>query len=104
VTTHLSIVLFLPLAGALIGCFLPAARSHWGVLAGSVAAAAYAVAIAIDFDGAFGLQYVTNEEWIEELGIHYALGIDGLNVWLVLLTALLWVGSIVYAFRAERFF
>jgi NADH-quinone oxidoreductase subunit M len=27
----------------------------------------------------------------------------GLNLWLIVLTALLWVGSIVYAWRAERF-
>ena len=57
-----------------------------------------------DFDrGADGLQYVTDDAWISELGIRWSLGVDGLNLWLILLTALLWVGAIVYAWRAERF-
>ena len=33
-----------------------------------------------------GLQYVTDDKWIPELGIRYKLGIDGLNLWLVALT------------------
>src|SRR5215213_2409097 len=103
-TIHLSIVLFLPLAGAVVGAFLPAVRSHWGVLAGSVGTALYAIVLAFDFDrGVDGLQYVTDDAWISELGIHWSLGVDGLNVWLILLTALLWVGAIVYGWRAERF-
>ena len=39
-----------------------------------------------DFDTAGGLQYVTDDAWIPELGIRYKLGIDGLNLWLILLT------------------
>jgi NADH-quinone oxidoreductase subunit M len=93
-TIHLSIVIFLPLAGAVVGAFLPAARSHWGILAGSVGAALYAIVMAFDFDrGADGLQYVTDDAWISELGIRWSLGVDGLNLWLILLTALLWVGT-----------
>ena len=38
-----------------------------------------------------GLQYVTDETWIPELGIHYKLGVDGLNLFLIALTALLFV-------------
>src|SRR5687767_11391152 len=103
-TIHLSIVIFLPLAGALVGAFLPAGRSHWGILAGSAGTALYAIVMAFDFDRAGeGLQYVTDDAWISELGIRWSLGVDGLNLWLILLTALLWVGAIVYAWRAERF-
>ena len=103
-TIHLSIVIFLPLAGALVGTLLPARHSQWGVLAGSVGSALYAIVMAFDFDrGVDGLQYVTDDAWISELGIRWSLGVDGLNLWLIVLTALLWVGSIVYAWRAERF-
>ena len=103
-TIHLSIVIFLPLAGALVGAFLPARSSHWGVLAGSVGTALYAIVMAFDFDRSVdGLQYVTDDAWISELGIRWSLGVDGLNLWLIVLTALLWVGAIVYAWRAGRF-
>ena len=40
-----------------------------------------------------GLQHVTDVTWISELGIHYKLGVDGLNLFLILLTALLWVAA-----------
>ena len=91
-TIHLSIVLFLPLATGLAGAFLPRAVGRWVVLAGTVAVLAYVVAMIADFAaGTRGLQYVTDAAWITELGIRYQLGIDGLNLFLVALTAIAWV-------------
>ena len=55
-TIHLSILLFLPLAGGLIGAFLPREMARWAVLAATVAALAYAIALLIDFDAGGGLQ------------------------------------------------
>jgi NADH-quinone oxidoreductase subunit M len=100
-TIHLSIVLFLPLATGLIGAFLPRGLARWAVLAGTVAVLAYAIVLLADFDsGARGLQYVTDDEWISELGIRYQLGIDGINLFLVVLTAVAWVAcTLVAAFR-----
>jgi NADH-quinone oxidoreductase subunit M len=101
VTIHLSIILFLPLATGIIGALLPRGMARWAVLAGTVAVLAYAVVLLFDFDsGARGLQYVTDDEWIPELGIRYQLGIDGLNLFLVVLTAIGWVAcTLVAAFR-----
>jgi NADH-quinone oxidoreductase subunit M len=101
VTIHLSIVLFLPLATGLVGALLPPRVGRWVVLAGTVAVLAYAIIMLADFDrGAGGLQYVTDEEWISELGIRYQLGIDGLNLFMVVLTALAWVPcTLVACFR-----
>ena len=57
----------------------------------------YAIALIADFDrGGAGLQYVTDDKWISELGIRYQLGIDGLNLFLVALTALLWVPATIW--------
>src|SRR5687768_7109606 len=50
-----------------------------------------------DFDPrARGLQYLTDDEWIPDLGIHYRLGVDGLNLWLVALTTLLFAASALW--------
>ena len=50
------------------------------------------IALLVDFEsGGAGLQYVTNDRWIPELGIRYQLGIDGLNLFMVALTAVAWV-------------
>ena len=62
----------------------------------------YAIALIADFDrGADGLQYVTDDDWISELGIRYQLGVDGLNLFLVALTALLWVPATIWAALRE---
>jgi NADH-quinone oxidoreductase subunit M len=99
-TIHLSIVLFLPLAAGLVGAFLPRGMARWAVLAGTVAVLAYAIAMLADFESGGGLQYVTDDEWIAELGIRYQLGIDGLNLFMVVLTAVAWVPcTLVAAFR-----
>ncbi|MBN1529049.1 MAG: hypothetical protein JW895_08310, partial [Thermoleophilaceae bacterium] len=83
-TIHLSIVLFLPLAAAVVAAFLPARTARWVVLAGTVGVLGYAIAMLADFDsGAGGLQWVTDDRWIPELGIRYQLGVDGLNLFMV---------------------
>jgi NADH-quinone oxidoreductase subunit M len=101
VTIHLSIILFLPLATGLLGAFLPRGYARWSVLAGTVAVLAYVIVMLADFDsGVRGLQYVTDDKWIPELGIRYQLGIDGLNLFMVALTAVAWVPcTLVAAFR-----
>jgi NADH-quinone oxidoreductase subunit M len=101
VTVHLSIVLFLPVATGLIGALLPPRLGRWLVLAGTLAVLAYAIVILADFDhGSAGLQYVTDDGWISELGIRYQLGIDGINLFMVVLTAIAWVPcTLVACFR-----
>ena len=47
-----------------------------------------------DFDsGAAGLQHTVDDSWIPGLGVRYSLGVDGINLFLVLLTAVLWLGG-----------
>jgi NADH-quinone oxidoreductase subunit M len=101
-TIHLSIVLFLPLATGVIGAFLPRI-GRWVVLAGSVGVLAYAIVMIADFGGGTeGLRYVTDDAWISELGIRYQLGIDGLNLFLVALTAIAWVPCTLVSCLRER--
>ena len=96
-TIHLSIVVFLPLAAALVAAFLPARAGRWLVVAATVGVLGYAIALIADFDrGTAALQYVTDDSWIPELGIRYQLGVDGLNLFLVALTALLWVPATIW--------
>jgi NADH-quinone oxidoreductase subunit M len=104
VTIHLSIILFLPLAAGVIGALLPRGMARWAVLAGTVAVLAYAVVMLADFEqGTGGLQYVTDDEWIPQLGIRYQLGLDGLNLFMVVLTAISWVPcTLVAAFQEQE--
>jgi NADH-quinone oxidoreductase subunit M len=98
VTLHLSIMLFLPLAAGVVGLLVPERVAPRVALGGALLTLAYAVLYLVDFEsGSAGLQRVTQETWIAELGIDYALGLDGLNVLLVALTALLWAASTLWA-------
>jgi NADH-quinone oxidoreductase subunit M len=97
-TLDLSIMLFIPLAFGVIGLMVPERLASKVALVGTLLAAAYAVLYVADFDTAQGgLQYVTDETWIAELGISYKLGLDGLNLFLVLLTTVLWFACTVWA-------
>jgi len=101
---HLSILLWLPLAAGVLA-LLAAPAARWIAVAGSLLALVVAIAFAADFEvGRPGLQHVTDETWIAALGIHYKLGLSGLNVLLVLLAAVLWAPATLWAAqtRPER--
>ena len=102
-TIHLSILIFWPLAAAVLAALLPRRAAPVLGLAGALVPLGYAVVMLADFEaGARGLQYVTDDEWIPELGIRYALGVDGLSLWLIALTTLLFAFSALWlAFRPE---
>src|SRR3954447_11543353 len=48
-----------------------------------------AVVVAIAYNTGAGMQFVENVNWIPAIGAHYALGVDGIGLTLVLLTAFL---------------
>jgi NADH-quinone oxidoreductase subunit M len=71
-----------------------------GVLAliGSLGALGLAIGYIADYSpGTTGLAHVTDVVWISELGIHYKLGISGLNVFLVGLATLLFAAATIAA-------
>jgi len=97
-TFHLSILVFLPLAAGLVGAFLPAQITRWLVTAATVVVLGIVVWMIADFDtGSGGLHYVTDDAWIAELGIRYSLGVDGLSLFLLFLTAVAWVFAAVWS-------
>jgi NADH-quinone oxidoreductase subunit M len=94
----INVLLWLPLAVGLL-CFVAPQRMVRSVpVLGALAALALAVVLAFDFDpGAAGLQHAVDESWIPDLGVRYELGVDGISVFLVLLTALLWAAATLYS-------
>jgi len=76
------------------------AWSTSGILAliGSVIALGLTIGYIADFhSGGPALQHVTDIVWISTLGIHYKLGVSGLNVFLVGLTTLLFAAATLAA-------
>jgi NADH-quinone oxidoreductase subunit M len=98
VTIHLSIVLFWPVAFAALGAFAPRGLGKLLPLVGALVPLGYAIVMLLDFEEGGGLQWVTDDSWIAELGIRYKLGVDGLSLWLIALTALLFFASALWVY------
>jgi NADH-quinone oxidoreductase subunit M len=57
-------------------------------LIGSLASFLVTLPLIRDFDkAAHGVQFVEKTPWIQQFNVNYALGVDGISVWFVLLTA-----------------
>jgi NADH-quinone oxidoreductase subunit M len=102
VSLPLSIPLWLPAAAAFLGLFLPGVASRVLTIAGALGTFAWTIWAIVDFErGAKGLQDVTDTMWIKPLGIHYKLGIDGLNLFLIALAAFIFLVCLVWAALRE---
>ena len=98
----LTILIWLPLAVGLLGALLPAPVSSRLAVLGSLATLGIAIDFIVRFHtGGSGLQFITNRVWISALGIHYKLGLDGLNVLLVLITTIVFAAAILYSAGRE---
>jgi NADH-quinone oxidoreductase subunit M len=97
----LSILIWVPLLVSLIAAGLPRRLVGWVTAAGSLATLALAISFLARFKtGHAGLQFATDKVWIGALGIHYKLGLDGLNVALVMVTTVLFSAALIWsAFR-----
>ncbi|MDP9443806.1 MAG: NADH-quinone oxidoreductase subunit M [Actinomycetota bacterium] len=88
----LSVLGGLPLAGAVAVALLPRRRSALPKLVAltvSLVALGLTVAVALQYDADGGQQFVEQHRWISAFGAHYALGLDGIGLLLIVLTALL---------------
>jgi NADH-quinone oxidoreductase subunit M len=89
----LTILIVVPLLGAMVTAVLPA--GHQVVLPKQVAMGtsvltlALAVTMCFGYDLHGGFQFTEEHTWIKAFGAHYALGVDGLGLLMVLLTVVL---------------
>jgi NADH-quinone oxidoreductase subunit M len=94
----LTLIVFLPLGVALLGCLLPARVSGWWAFLGTLVSLGLAIALVAGFDASSGeLQETVSHSWTPDLGVSYMLGVDGLSLFLVLLTSLLWSAATLYS-------
>jgi len=100
----LSATIFLPALTGLLVLFLPRGRDREArtvALFGSLAALIASLVLAARFDpAASGFQFVEEASWIPSLGISYKVGVDGISLYLVLLTALLLPISVLASWRS----
>ncbi|KIF71996.1 NADH:ubiquinone oxidoreductase subunit M [Streptomyces sp. AcH 505] len=89
----LTVTAALPAVGAIATAAVPAARrtaAKWLALLFSLATLALAAVVLVRFEpGGDRYQLVESHAWIKDFGVRYELGVDGIGVALMALTALL---------------
>lgn len=107
----LSALIFTPLIGAIIIALLPGelVKAIRGI-ALAFSTLALAISILVVFrcgSGDFHFHLMESLDWIPSLGIRYQLGVDGISLWFVVLTAVLGVVSVgvsLYETRSAKAF
>ncbi len=86
----LTLIVFLPLAGALALIPVNDAVAKWVALGVASLVFLASLPLWILFDGSTAaMQFVETHQWIASPSIHYAVGVDGISLPLVLLTTML---------------
>jgi NADH-quinone oxidoreductase subunit M len=89
----LTVLVFLPAAGALLVMLVPAARAELAKPIGLVVTLvelALVVTLVIEFKkGQAGFQFVSQQPWISDFGVAWKVGVDGISLFLVAMTAVL---------------
>ena len=104
----LTYLTFLPVAGMLVLLFIP--KGSDGLLKGFtllVTLAAFVLSLPLAFDEVFatsgGMQYVENVQWIkigDFFQMNYHIGIDGISLWLVMLTTFIMPIAVLSTWKA----
>jgi NADH-quinone oxidoreductase subunit M len=73
---------------------------RWIALAGAVLSFLITVPLVTGFDtSTSAMQFVEYVKWIDRFNVHYHLGVDGLSVWFVLLTAFITIVVVISAWE-----
>ncbi|MEE8205878.1 MAG: NADH-quinone oxidoreductase subunit M, partial [Nitrospinaceae bacterium] len=96
-------IVFLPLIAAIIIMMMKVNGDKNGIVIGIASGASIltfvaAVVLLVKFDSHYhGMQFVQSVEWVSMLNIYYKVGVDGISLWLVVLTALLGVLAVYFS-------
>ena len=73
---------------------------RWLALAGSIVGLLVTLPLITGFDTTTSaMQFVEDVMWIERFNVHYRLGVDGISVWFVLLTAFITIVVVISAWE-----
>ena len=102
-----TVVFMLPLVGlVLVLLFARTEQAYrWGALTASLITFGVSLLLLRNFDaGIAGLQMVQKVDWItaDTFNIRYYVGVDGISIWLVLLTTFIMPLAILSSFRAIK--
>jgi len=100
----LSLVVFLPLVGALVLAAIPRANEaamKWVALITAIVTFIVSIVLAMRFDygAAADIQFGTNLPWIDAISANYHIGIDGISLPLVILSTFITLLVVIYSWE-----
>jgi NADH-quinone oxidoreductase subunit M len=100
----LSLAIWLPIAAGVLlfalGRDENAKAVRWMALVASIASFLVTIPLITGFDtGTAAMQFQENLEWIDRFRVRYHLGVDGISVWFVLLTAFITIIVVIAAWE-----
>ena len=100
----LSLLIWVPIVAGIIvlrvGSGSPG-RARWLALIGALAGLVPAIPLVAGFaNGAPSMQFVENVKWLPSFDIAWHLGVDGISLWLIVLTALTTVVIVVAGWQS----
>ncbi|MDO8588301.1 MAG: NADH-quinone oxidoreductase subunit M [Armatimonadota bacterium] len=97
----LTTITFTPLLGTIVLMLIPREKVSaikWTALLFSLPPLALSIILWFAYDWhKGGMQFTVNAPWIRDIGVYYRMGVDGLSVPMIFLTALLTTLSIIYS-------
>ena len=104
--SELDVVIFAPLVGAILLALFPARAVgllRWAALVVTLVTFGLSLRILAAFDASeAGFQMRTVAEWIPEWGISYMTGVDGISLWMVMLTTFLMPLAVLASWPVTR--
>jgi len=100
----LSSLIALPLAGGLLIALTPERRTvRWAALTAALLELALTIITLARFDSRLpGFQMIERADWIPTLNVHYQLGVDGISILFLPLTAVLFLAVILASWNMVR--
>lgn len=102
----ISTLLAIPVIGAILLMLVPETYGK-AIKAGAVLFTGVAFIASLGMltqflNSTFHFQFIEDYPWFAQFGIHYRVGIDGISVWMVMLTTLLTFLSTIFSFYVKK--
>lgn len=98
---ELLLLIFLPLAGAIITSFIKGGAAKISALGFALASLCVTIALLTQFTPDATTQFAINYPWIKQLGINFHVGVDGISMITVILTNVLMPLIILASFKHD---
>jgi len=101
---YLSVIVFLPLIGAIVIALMGAKPRQIKLVAAAFATASFILSLKVfaTYDGSLsGVQFVEQVSWIPGLSVQYYMGVDGLSLPLLLLTTFIGMVAVFVSWKID---